>query len=196
MAPTSETDRRIIEEVRSGNVRAFAVLVDRYKDRAFSLALGLLGDRQEAEELVQDAFVRAFKGLSGFRGDAAFGTWYYRILHNLCLTRITRRGRKEKVFVELDEAESQQRADDQDDPGGLDRLEQSEMHGMVFRELDSLPEKFKSPLLLFYVEGMTYDEIASTLEIPVGTVKTNLFRGRNLLRMRLKQILAKEADVA
>jgi len=87
----SSDDHRIISSVVSGDSRAFSVLVDRYKDRAFSLAVRLVGRREEAEEIVQDAFVKAFKGLSGFRGDARFGTWLHRIVYNLCMTRVSRR---------------------------------------------------------------------------------------------------------
>jgi RNA polymerase sigma-70 factor (ECF subfamily) len=196
MAPSIEADQRIVDEIRAGNTRAFAVFVDRYKDRAFSLALGLIGERQEAEELVQDAFVRAYKGLAGFRGDAAFGTWFYRILHNLCLTKISRRGKREKMFVGLDETGQENFTGDQDEEGTLEQLENEELNAQVTREVAGLPEKFKTPILLFYIQEMTYDEIAATLDIPVGTVKTNLFRGRNMLRMRLEQRMGKEAKVA
>ena len=196
MAPSIEADQRIVDQIRAGNTRAFAVFVDRYKDRAFSLALGLIGERQEAEELVQDAFVRAYKGLAGFRGDAAFGTWFYRILHNLCLTKISRRGKREKMFVGLDETGQENFTGDQDEEGTLEQLENEELNAQVTREVAGLPEKFKTPILLFYIQEMTYDEIAATLDIPVGTVKTNLFRGRNMLRMRLEQRMGKEAKVA
>jgi RNA polymerase sigma-70 factor (ECF subfamily) len=196
MAHSFEADQRIVDEIRAGNTRAFAVFVDRYKDRAFSLALGLIGERQEAEEIVQDAFVRAYKGLEGFRGDAAFGTWFYRILHNLCLTRISRRGKKEKMFVGLEEMGEERFSGDQEEEGALELLESEELNAQVAREVASLPEKYKTPILLFYIEEMTYDEIASTLDVPVGTVKTNLFRGRNMLRVRLEERMGKEVRVA
>ena len=196
MAPSFEADQRIVDEIRAGNTRAFAVFVDRYKDRAFSLALGLIGGRQEAEEIVQDAFVRAYKGLAGFRGDAAFGTWFYRILHNLCLTKISRRGKREKMFIGLDEPGQENSTCDQEEEGALEQLESEELNAQVAREVAGLPEKFKTPILLFYIQEMTYDEIAATLDIPIGTVKTNLFRGRNMLRMRLEQRMGKEVNVA
>ncbi len=86
-----KTDAEIIDEVRAGNSRSYAFLVDRHKDRALTLALRLVGARHEAEELVQDAFLKAFRNLGRFRGEARFGTWFYRILYNLCMTRLRRR---------------------------------------------------------------------------------------------------------
>lgn len=187
-----DLDRQIIEEVRAGNTRRYAQLVDRHKDRAMTLALRLTGSREEAEELLQDAFLRAFKNLDRFRGDAKFATWFYRILYNLCLTKISRRkGKPEVVTMEND-----RRLDslfvDEDELTIHQKLEREEFQEMISREIDALPEKYKSAVVFFYVQEMSYEEICAVQSLPLGTVKTNLFRGRNLLRERVMKKLKGE----
>lgn len=157
-----------------------------------TLALRLTGSCEEAEELLQDAFLRAFKNLGQFRGDAKFATWFYRILYNLCMTKISRRKSKpetltiehrnghDNIFVDEDELTIHQ------------KLEQEEFQEMVSREIDGLPEKYKSAVLLFYIQEMSYEEICAVQNLPLGTVKTNLFRGRNLLRERVMKKLKGE----
>ncbi len=83
-----ELDQKALAEVRRGNHRRYGEIVDRHKDRAMTLALRMLHERREAEEAVQDAFLKAYRNLDGFRGDAAFGTWFYKILYNVCLSRL------------------------------------------------------------------------------------------------------------
>lgn len=189
-------ERDIIEQVRAGNSRQYALLVDRHKDRAFTLAVRLTGDKEEAEELVQDAFVKAFKNLDQFRGDAKFGTWFYRILYNLCMTKVTRRrGRPERLDV-ADESALDNLLVDQDELSIQERLEEEELQQMIGVEIGNLPEKFKAVITLFYVQEMSYEEIVSVLGSPIGTVKTNLFRARSMLRERLLVRLKGEMKVA
>jgi RNA polymerase sigma factor (sigma-70 family) len=178
----SDADQDIIEQVRAGNTRRYALLVDRHKDKAFTLAVRLVGERMEAEELVQDAFLRAFRSLDRFRGDAAFGTWFYRILYNLCMTRVTRRrGKPERLDVD-DERSLDNIFAVEAGPSVLDQLEEDETRRILAEEIGRLPEKFKAVITLFYLQDMSYEEIADVLETPLGTVKTNLFRARSLLR--------------
>jgi RNA polymerase sigma-70 factor (ECF subfamily) len=150
-----------------------------------TLALRLVGDREEAEELVQDAFLRAFRSLDRFRGDAKFSTWFYRILYNLCMTKVTRkRGKPETLDIE-DERRLDSILVDEDEMSVHQRLEEEELQSVISGEIDRLPEKYRSAVVLFYVQEMSYEEICSVQNLPLGTVKTNLFRGRNLLRERV-----------
>jgi RNA polymerase sigma-70 factor (ECF subfamily) len=181
----NDTDRDIIEQVRAGNSRRYALLVDRHKDRAFTLAVRLTGDKGEAEELVQDAFLRAFKSLDQFRGDAKFGTWFHRIVYNLCMTRVTRRRGKTERLDPQDEKALDDSFVDKDELSIQEQLEGEELQRMIDEEINGLPAKFKSVITLFYVQEMSYEEIVSVLCTPIGTVKTNLFRARNLLRERV-----------
>lgn len=192
----SDTEREIIEQVRAGNTRRYALLVDRHKDRALTLACRIVGHREEAEELVQDAFVRAFRSLDQFRGEAKFGTWYYRILYNLCMTRVTRRRGKSEQMSVLDENELDRLQVEADEPSIDERLEQRELNELIADEINSLPEKFRSVVTLFYIQEMSYEEIVSVLKEPIGTVKTNLFRARNLLKRKILGRVKGEMKVA
>jgi len=185
----SSDDHRIISSVVSGDSRAFSVLVDRYKDRAFSLAVRLVGRREEAEEIVQDAFVKAFKGLSGFRGDARFGTWLHRIVYNLCMTRVSRR---RKGIESLDDLVGEERMPDDRSPGMEEQMDERDRFGFVEHELKNLGENLRTPIILFYIHEMKYEEIAEVMGLPIGTVKTNLHRGRKLLRDRISSKLRTE----
>jgi RNA polymerase sigma-70 factor (ECF subfamily) len=176
-----ESDQQIVERVRAGDTRQYAQLVDRYKDRAMTLAVRLVGGREEAEEILQDAFLRAFRGLDQFRGDAKFGTWFYRILYNLCMTRVSRR-RGVTESVEEWDRQSLDSLHAGEATSALERLEKDELQEILASEIEKLPERFRTPITLFYVQEMSYEDISVTLNQPLGTVKTNLFRGRGLLR--------------
>ncbi len=191
MHPLTEPDQKIIEDIRAGRTHRYSILVDRHKDRAMTLALRLVGMKEEAEELVQDAFVRAFNNLDQFRGEAKFSTWFYRILYNLCMTKVTRRKAKPELLDVHDEMMLDNIFVDQDELSIQQRMENDEMQRLIASEIENLPEKLRSPVVLFYVQEMSYDEMASVLDAPLGTVKTNLFRGRNLLR---QLVLAKMKD--
>lgn len=175
------SDHQLIQSVKTGDERAYARLVDRHKVRAMSLAFRLVGSREEAEELVQDAFVRAFRNLEQFRGDASFGTWFYRILYNVCMTKVTRR-RKAMDSIEDADLPLADHLADTETPGVLENMEQEELNRLIATEVDRLPSKLKSVVLLFYIQEMSYPEISAVTGLPIGTVKTYLHRGRNLLR--------------
>lgn len=180
-----ERDTDIVARILAGDKRQFGVLVDRYKDRALTLACRLLGSNEEGEEVLQDAFLKAFYALRDFRGDARFGTWFYRIVYNSCMTRI---GRRRETPVSLDaekEGEGASSLPDSDTMSVLDRLEEEEMQRIMAEEMASLPERFRAVLTLFYVQEQRYEEIAVILGVPLGTVKTHILRGRVLLRERV-----------
>jgi RNA polymerase sigma-70 factor (ECF subfamily) len=181
---TTLSDEQLIAEIRAGNRRRYTTLVDRHKDRAMTLAYRLTGNRQDAEELVQDAFVRAFRALDQFRGESRFSTWLYRVVYNTCMTRVTRRrGKPERVEMEEDEMERM--FVDAESPSTLERLEERELQALIEKEIQSLPEKYRAVVTLFYLEDTSYEDIAAILDAPLGTVKTNLFRARSILKERV-----------
>ena len=188
------TDEQVIADVRRGESRKYALLVERHKDRAFSLALRLSGSREDAEEIVQDAFLRAYRSLNLFRGEARFGTWLYRIVYNLSISRISRT----KAWLEYRDMSDDHTAHagerDVEQPSIVDIVEESELHAAVMREIATLPPLFRSAVTLFYVDDLTYEEVSDIMEIPLGTVKTYLFRGRNLLRKRVDERLKGEVQ--
>ncbi len=178
-----DPDRQIIQEIRNGQPRRFAALVDRHKDRAMTLAVRIVGNREEAEELVQDSFVRAFRSLEDFRGDSRFGTWFYRILYNVCMTNVTRKrkeGGEAAEFTEDDLLSEVPSPEDETDALAL--LEEEEFRQRIRDAIETLPENQRTAVTMFYVQEMTYEEIARVTGQPMGTVKTNLFRGREALR--------------
>jgi RNA polymerase sigma-70 factor (ECF subfamily) len=187
-----ENDREILRQVRDGDVRQYAVLVDRYKDRALTLALRVVRNREEAEELVQDAFVRAYRNLRSFRGDSAFRTWFYRILYNVCMSRIRQRARREPVLRLEDQPAMSESIPDREMSTALEQLEQKEIADILSGELLKLPDKYRTALTLFYTEQMSYEEMSEITGLSVGTVKTHLFRARNLLREKLVTRLQEE----
>ncbi len=190
-----KTDRDIIAGVLAGETRQFALLVDRYKDRAFTLACHLLVNREEAEETVQDAFVRAFRSLAAFRHDAQFGTWFYRILYNACMTRVAR---KRPGMIPLDDPDAGAMVSvvGQDILSALDEVAAGERVDVLYAEMEKLPEHFRAVIVMFYVQEQKYEEIAAILDVPVGTVKTHLFRARALLRKRMMKRFAEEMRAA
>ncbi|HUI10628.1 MAG TPA: sigma-70 family RNA polymerase sigma factor [Bacteroidota bacterium] len=190
MPPVTDSDTPVVEAVRSGNVRSFSLLVDRHRDRAMTLAVRLVGDRLEAEEVVQDAFLRAFRALDGFRGDSRFSTWFYRILYNACMTRL--RVSPRPPMEELP-ADGDRLPGLSDEPGLDERLETEEMRDILLEEMGRLPAAYSTALTLLYVQELRYEEIADVLRIPLGTVKTNIFRGRDLLRRRVLERITEEA---
>lgn len=187
----ADRDDGVIAEIRAGNPRRFALLVDRHRDRALTLAVRIVRNREEAEELVQDSFVRAFRSLGEFRGDARFGTWFTRILYNACLTRVGRRHDRE---VETDEAALLPAPAGETDI--LARLEERETQAIIGEEIMRLPEKYRTVITLFYQQELKYEEIAAVTGHPLGTVKTNLLRGRAALRHRVLARIGEPAEAA
>lgn len=184
-ASTTDEDAPLIAEIRRGNARAYGKLVERHQDRAYTFALRLLGRTHEAEEAVQDAFIRAYTGLAGFRGESRFSTWLTRILYNVCMTQMTRRRPAGPSLDELPEMERDRIQGAEPGPSPLDRLQDEELAAEVQAAVNNLPERYRTVVLLYYLQEEPFDRIADLLELPPGTVKTHLFRARALLRNEL-----------
>ena len=175
------TDAAVIQEVLAGDKRAYAELVDRHKEKAMTLALRLMKNREDAEEAIQDAFVRAFNALPRFEWKSSFSTWFYRILYNVCLTQLGRRGEELHVSMDADVQMEGIDVPSEELPPDL-QYESSEFEKIVAREIESLPVLYGSICTFFFVQEMSYDQIAEVTGLPLGTVKVRLFRGRIILR--------------
>ncbi|MFZ4619297.1 MAG: sigma-70 family RNA polymerase sigma factor [Bacteroidota bacterium] len=176
------TDNEIVRRVIDGDSRAYAELVDRHKDKAMTLAVRMLKDRREAEEALQDAFVRAFRGLPAFEWKASFSTWFYRIVFNVCSSRLSRRGDTAVLSIDQendDELTMEIRSQD-DEPDK--ELEMKEFNSIVRSEIDNMEAAYASILTMFFLQEMSYEEIISVTGLPLGTVKNRLFRARMQLR--------------
>ena len=178
-----QTDDELIERVRRGETRLFALLVVRYQDPVYGMALRFVRSASDAEDLAQEAFLRAYRGLEGFKGDARFSTWLYRITWNLCTDWLRRNRKPARASVALD--------DDADVADGRVDLEEgllaAEERRKVRQALVGLAEKYRSVLILMYYQKMSYDQIASVLGAPMKTVETRLYRARKLLRQSLQR---------
>lgn len=175
------TDQDIVRRILAGEQKAFAELVDRHKDRAMTLAVRMLKDRREAEEALQDSFVRAFRALPAFEWKSSFSTWFYRIVFNVCATRLS--GKKHSSTISIDDDDDRKKIEipSEDEPVDL-RFEMREFIGIVRQEIEKMDEAYSAILTLFFVQEMSYDEIVSVTGLPLGTVKNRLFRARTLLR--------------
>jgi RNA polymerase sigma-70 factor (ECF subfamily) len=184
----TETEQALIRRAQKGITASFDRLVDAHYSAVYNITYRMLGEGQSASDATQVAFVRAFEALPGFRGEAAFKTWLYRIAINVCLDEIRRR---ESAPLSLTAEHEQEGAptereipDQSDEPAG--RVEQRERQEMVHRALARLPEDFRSIIVLYDINGLSYQEISDTLRIPLGTVKSRLNRARHALRDELE----------
>jgi len=175
------SDGEIIARVRAGDTGAFAELVRRHQDRVYGMALRTTGKPEDAEDLAQDVFLSVFRGLAGFKGDAQFTTWLYRIAWNRCADWLRRRQMPGRRTVPLEEADDV--ADERCDPAA--ETVGRDDHRRLRRAIDGLDERYRSVIELAGVQGMSYAEVGAALGLPVKTVETRLYRARRQLRERL-----------
>jgi RNA polymerase sigma-70 factor (ECF subfamily) len=161
----------------------FNALVEQYSERIYNHAYRMLGSREDAEEAAADVFLRIHIGLSGFRGDAQPSTWIWRITNNVCLSRRAKK-RIETTHFDPDESQDDPRLA-QNDSNPEDLFIRQELRENLARLIFELPDQEAAAISLFYLDGMTYEEIATILRVPAGTVATALHRGRERLRMRM-----------
>jgi RNA polymerase sigma-70 factor, ECF subfamily len=186
-------DAALIERSRAGDVAAFEPLVEKYRQRAWRLAYNLLRDREEAWDVAQEAFIRAYQALPSFRGQSAFYTWLYRIVMNVAADRARSRGARGRAFgtervpeEDWDRVLPDQRGGDESPEAVAARHEQRRK---IAQALDALPEHHRRIIVLSDLEGLSYREIADTLEIPMGTVMSRLHNARKRLRAALGPLL-------
>ena len=176
-------DAQLIDEALAGNSASFGQLVTKYQDRLYNTIAHVIGCKDEAYDVVQDAFVQAFLKLESFQRVAAFYTWLYRIAFNLAVTR----KRRSKPVASIDQAREATGEDpcaEGTDPG--ERLERQERAVQLHAALAMLGEEFRTVLVLREMEGCSYEIIAEMLDLPVGTVRSRLHRARLQLRDQLK----------
>lgn len=187
-------DLTLVQRAREGDQRAFKLLVERYQRKVYSIAVGMVKDKEEARDVAQEAFVKVYKYLEHFKGDASFYTWLYRITVNICIDALRRKGSKGDEHVEFDETLKLDTAEA--GIGALgSRLGTNPQKSALRRELaeritaaiQELPEAHRKILLLREVEGMSYEDLSRTLEIPKGTVMSRLFHARLKMQKILRE---------
>jgi RNA polymerase sigma-70 factor (ECF subfamily) len=175
-------DAEWVRRAQGGDTEAFANLVTEHQSFAYNLALRAVGDPHEAEDIAQEAFVRAWQALPNFRGQAQFRTWLYRIVTNLCCNRLPRLRRD---LLNLDTEAAALAADHTHADLGAG-LEAEERREFLHRQIEALPESYRLLITLRYQQELSYEEIASVVSLPLGTVKTGLFRAKARLREALR----------
>ncbi len=174
-------ERELVERCRRGDEGAFQELVDRHKDLVFAWIARTVRDRSRAEDLAQDVFLRVYRGLPYFRGDARLSTWLYRIVANVCAQELARRPGP----VSLDAPDGAGRAPRT--PGARDpRFSEIELRDRLDKAIARLPANYRLIVAAHYLEGVRYEDLADALQMPLGTLKTQLHRAKQLLRRWLE----------
>lgn len=188
---TAEDDKLLVKRVQKGDKRAFDLLVLKYQSRIMALVIRFVQDSYEAQDVTQEAFVKAYRALGNFRGDSAFYTWLYRIAVNTAKNYLVSRNRRPPSFdVDADDAEFY------DGDHGLKSLEtperlllRDEIEQTVQESIRRLPEDLRVALTLREYEGMSYEDIAHVMQCPVGTVRSRIFRAREAVDKALRPLL-------
>lgn len=173
----NRSDLEVIESIKRGNQFDYSILIDRYKIKAFSLLKRMLKNNMEAEEVLQDCFLKAYKGLNNFKYESKFSTWFYKIVYNTALTRLS--GKKRKIENEMSTIDYHF---DLQSELSYNKYEQKDISNLINDLLEKLPEKYSSIINMFYLNEMNCEEISEILGTSVSNVKVMLHRSRNILR--------------
>ena len=179
------TDEELVEACLAGEESAFDVLLGRWEKRIRGAIYRLVGSDEEARDLCQEAFLKAYKSLRSFKQEARFSSWLYQIALNLCRDRMRRR--RGKTMVSLDELEEGGAAMPVAGPTALDLLQERDTRRLVAQAIEALPDEQREVIILKEYQGLTFLEIAQVLDVPISTVKTRLYRGLDQLRSRLER---------
>jgi len=192
-----EIDQQLVERVQKGDKRAFDLLVSKYQRKLGRLLSRFIRDPSEVEDVTQEAFIKAYRALPGFRGDSAFYTWLYRIGINTAKNHLVAMGRRAPTSTGLDaeEAESLESGSQLRDLNTPENQLMSKQVGeTVNQTLQELPEELRTAITLREIEGLSYEEIATVMECPVGTVRSRIFRAREAVAEKLRPLLGTGKD--
>ncbi len=190
-----DEDVELVSSCKQGRIDAFEALVEKYQKKMLNVACRMIGDYDEACEVVQDAFLSAYRSIKKFRGESRFSTWLYRIVLNFSKNRMTQvRTRGAREVYSIDSAtgtdEGSRRMDPPDPgPSALEEMEKKEVDARVQGCINGLDSEHREVLVLRDIQGFSYEEIRDILKIPDGTVKSRLFRARDALKECLKKVL-------
>ncbi len=197
MTTEREIDQLLVERVQRGDKKAFELLVIKYQRKLMRLVSRLVRDQAEAEDVVQEAFIKAYRALPQFRGDSAFYTWLYRIGINTAKNYLVTQGRRAPTSTEADVEEAEtfddgDRLRDINTPESL--LATKQIAQTLNIAMDELPEELRMAITLREIEGLSYDEIAESMGCPIGTVRSRIFRAREAISEKLRPLLDTALD--
>ena len=186
------TDQQLVERVQRGDKRGFDILVRKYEHKVIKLISRYVKDPSEALDVAQEAFLKAYRALPGFRGESAFYTWLYRISINTAKNYLVSQGRRPPTTdIELIDAEHYNgNAELRDSNTPESYLLKDEVEKTVVDALESLPDDLRTAITLRELEGLSYEEIAEAMVCPVGTVRSRIFRAREVINSRLSELMS------
>jgi RNA polymerase sigma-70 factor (ECF subfamily) len=192
MAADRDIDQQLVERAQGGDKQAFGLLVSKYQRKLGRLLSRFIRDPGEVEDVAQEAFIKAYRALPSFRGDSAFYTWLYRIGINTAKNYLVAMGRRAPTTTEFDadEAESFEDGDqlrDINTPESV--LASKEITATVQKAMEDLPDELRTAIELREIEGLSYEEIASIMNCPIGTVRSRIFRAREAIAARLRPLI-------
>jgi len=182
----------LVHRAKEGDDEAFGMLVEQYQDKIYGYVSRMLHDPEEAEDVAQEVFIRAYQNLAGFREAASFPTWLYRIATNLAIDAARSRKSRWGETVSLDEPIASDEGEIErqlpaDQRGSVSQVESAQLQQIVAEAIAELSTKLRTVITLYDIEGLSYEEIAQVLGCPVGTVKSRLFNARSQLRDKLEK---------
>ncbi len=188
---TDLLDAELVKRVQAGDTGAFDLLVQKYQHKVINLVGRFVNDQAECQDIAQDAFIKAYRAIGSFRGDSQFYTWLYRIAANTAKNYLASRARKSPAYaVDVDDAEhfeGESRLKEYATPENL--LLTEEIEATVYRAIERLPEDLKSAITLREIDGLSYEEIAEVMDCPIGTVRSRIFRARDVIDKELRPLL-------
>ena len=193
-----EIDRQLVERVKQGDKRAFELLVEKYWRKLTRLLSRMVRDPDEVEDIAQETFIKAYRALPQFRGDAAFYTWLYRIGVNTAKNYLVAKGKAMPTVSERTSTEDEDGVDDrlvaQDINTPESELLSKQVAMAVNEAVEALPEELRTAITLREMEGLSYEEIAELMGCPIGTVRSRIFRAREAIAAKLRPILGTSQD--
>ena len=192
-----EIDQQLVERAQRGDKRAFELLVTKYQRKLARLLSRFIRDSAEVEDVTQEAFIKAYRALPSFRGDSAFYTWLYRIGINTAKNYLVALGRRAPTTTEFD-SEDAENFDDGDQLRDVNTPENELLSKQIAKTvnetMDALPEELRTAIVLREIDGLSYDEIATVMNCPIGTVRSRIFRARDTIAERLRPLLETSKD--
>ncbi len=184
-------DQTLVEQVQRGDKQAFDVLVLKYQNKIIQLVNRYVHDSDEARDVAQEAFIKAYRAIGRFRGDSAFYTWLYRIAINTAKNYLVASGRRPpRSDIDAQDAEQYEGATGLREYATPERiLQKDEIQDAIAEAIDALPDDLRTAITLRELEGLSYEEIAQTMDCPIGTVRSRIFRARDAIDTRLKPLL-------
>ncbi|MHC9509954.1 RNA polymerase sigma factor RpoE [Kangiella sp. M94] len=187
----ADLDSELVKRVQEGDKTAFDMLVKKYQHKIMNLISRYVRDSHEVADISQEAFIKAYRALPGFRGDSAFYTWLYRIAINTAKNYLVSQGRRPPGSdIDSVDAEQYEGGDALRDTGSPERIMfRDEIRTIIFRTIDELPEDLRTAITLREMDGLSYEEIAEVMDCPVGTVRSRIFRARDAVDQKIAPLL-------